>query len=232
MIKKYKLKRKLSWSQLFSLDFISLNNCSDLAYTPDCVNALNNGLCNANLSSSQNVRFYCQKTCGVCSSSTAALTCSNIVKTCNTGACSSVSYFNQATIQCTCPTGLAGTYCQRRMLKIEILCILLLWNLFFLLIFKENQCNYSPCLNGGTCASVNDEDVLYQCTCQTGCTGRNCTSCLTGCSTINCLNGASCFLNSNNLPYCVCASGYSGTYCQTCTIFDLICFLNEIRSCF
>jgi len=96
------------------LDYLSLNNCSDLAYTPDCVNALNNGLCNSNLSSSQNVRFYCQKTCGVCSSSTAALTCSNIVKTCNTGSCSAVSYFNQATIQCNCPSGLVGTYCQRR----------------------------------------------------------------------------------------------------------------------
>jgi hypothetical protein len=28
-------------------------------------------------------------------------------------------------------------------------------------LILENQCNYSPCLNGGTCSSVNDADTLY-----------------------------------------------------------------------
>ena len=83
----------------------------------------------------------------------------------------------------------------------------------------ENYCIYTPCLNGGTCSSANDEDLLYTCSCQTGCSGRNCTSCSIGCSTINCLNGGSCFLNQLNSPYCVCANGYSGTFCNTCKIY-------------
>ena len=91
-----------------------MNICIDIAYTSDCQTALKNGLCQANLSGSQIVAQICQKTCGFCSTSTAALTCSNVVQSCNTGTCSSTAYFNQASIKCTCPTGTAGTYCQSR----------------------------------------------------------------------------------------------------------------------
>ncbi len=84
-------------------------------------------------------------------------------------------------------------------------------------MLKENACNFSPCINGGTCTSLNDEDQLYSCTCPSGCSGRNCSVCTTACSTINCLNGGRCLVNAaSNLPYCVCASGYIGSLCGTC----------------
>ena len=91
-----------------------MNNCSDTAYTPDCISALKNGLCNANLSGTQTIANICRKTCGFCSNNTTSLTCNNIKQSCNTGTCSSTTFFNQISIQCTCPTGLTGTYCQTR----------------------------------------------------------------------------------------------------------------------
>ncbi len=93
-----------------------MSTCKDIATTSDCQARSLAGLCNMVLSDGNTVGFYCQKTCGLCQGtafSTAGLTCSNLVKTCNSGQCSTVTYFSTQTIQCTCPQSLAGAYCQR-----------------------------------------------------------------------------------------------------------------------
>jgi hypothetical protein len=80
----------------------------------------------------------------------------------------------------------------------------------------ENPCNTAPCLNGGVCTPVNDEDLLYKCTCPSGCNGKRCESCKNGCSTNTCQNNGICQINLLGFPFCVCANGYTGIYCQTC----------------
>lgn len=96
------------------LDYQVYNNCEDQAYGPDCLRKFQEGLCNANLSSNQNVQTYCKKTCGLCSTSNTQLNCQGLVRNCNGGSCSAASYFQTSTIRCNCPSNLAGSYCQRR----------------------------------------------------------------------------------------------------------------------
>ena len=84
-------------------------------------------------------------------------------------------------------------------------------------MIKENDCNFSPCLNGATCTSVNDADTRYNCACTSGCTGKNCSTCSNGCSTFGCQNNANCLINTGNgQPYCVCQNGYNGVKCENC----------------
>ncbi len=97
-------------------DYQSLSACQNIASSTDCVIKANAGLCNQLLSDGNRVSFYCGQACGLCSQSaipTSGLTCTNLVKTCNTGTCSAVTYFSVSTIKCTCPSTLAGAYCQR-----------------------------------------------------------------------------------------------------------------------
>ena len=83
---------------------------------------------------------------------------------------------------------------------------------------KENSCNNSPCINGGVCTSLNDEDTLYTCSCPNKFSGKNCEitdgNQGTSCSSINCINGGRCQLNSFNQPECICLNGFSGTMCE------------------
>lgn len=107
-----------------------MSTCKDIATTSDCQSRANAGLCNMVLSDGNTVGFYCQKTCGLCQGSAfsiTGLTCTNLVKTCNTGKCTAVSYFSTQTIQCTCPPSLAGAYCQR--------CIYIFIKIIFFFIF-------------------------------------------------------------------------------------------------
>lgn len=63
------------------------------------------------------VQDYCQKSCGVCSSTspstTSTLTCSSLKATCNIGSCVQTVYFNIQSIRCVCPPNSGGAYCQR-----------------------------------------------------------------------------------------------------------------------
>ena len=177
---------------------MQLNNCNDLAYEPDCRSRASQGLCETMLSNNVPIKALCPKSCNNCpSSSRNSLTCDGLVRNCNTGTCVGVSYYGVSSIQCYCPYGKGGTYCQ-----------------------QDNPCIYNPCLNGGRCTPMFETDQMYQCTCPAGYTGKNCEICTPRCNTVNCFNGGTCQINNaNNLPYCMCPPSYSGLFCQNCNKF-------------
>ena len=172
-------------------------NCSDLAYEPDCRNKAAAGLCNTNLADSSTVRYYCQKSCGLCSGGlSSGLTCNKLAQSCNSGLCLPYVYFGISSIKCNCLPNTAGAYCQR-----------------------SNACTSGPCLNGGTCSSLNDEDQTYVCTCPSGCSGQRCQNCASSCTSSFCLNNGVCQVNPLGSPYCFCQNGYTGINCQICIYF-------------
>ncbi len=74
-----------------------------------------------------------------------------------------------------------------------------------------NQCEGSPCDNGGTCTS--DRPGQFSCTCLPGWTGRHCEDDVNECQLSSpCKNGGSC-QNRPGSYICLCISGYSGTDC-------------------
>lgn len=92
----------------YFLDLQSLNNCTDIGVIVDCPQFFQQGLCNTNSN-----QIYCQRTCGNCPGIKSFLSCSGLVKNCNTGTCEDTTYFAQNSIKCNCPINKAGTYCQR-----------------------------------------------------------------------------------------------------------------------
>lgn len=89
-----------------------------------------------------------------------------------------------------------------------------------------NQCDPSPCQNGGRCES---HDGGYTCHClqqsQNGVLygGTNCNEKLVGCEGHECQNQGSCspFLLDGTHGYtCSCSSGYTGPLCKTSTTFS------------
>ncbi|XP_029284924.1 protein crumbs homolog 1 isoform X2 [Cottoperca gobio] len=105
---------------------------------------------------------------------------------------------------CSCPRGTTGSLCQ------EVI----------------NQCDPSPCQNGGRCEShvggyichchkQSPDDVLYG--------GVNCDVRIVGCEGHTCQNQGSCspFLLDGISGYtCSCSSGYTGHLCETPTTFS------------
>jgi hypothetical protein len=181
----------LAYSHRF-LDIQSLKNCSDIAYEPDCRFKAALGHCNTILTNYLQVKDYCANTCGLCNT---RLECGKLIINCNFGTCVSFNYFGISSIRCNCAENLAGTYCHR-----------------------ANACNSSPCSNGGTCISLNDEDQFYMCKCAEGCWGKNCENCYRtiGCSTTTCHNGGLCLIDSSNRTYCSCLNGFFGQQCEFC----------------
>lgn len=176
-------------------NYQALSTCADIAVSSDCLAKKLAGQCNLVLADSNTVGFYCQKTCGLCTNtafSVTALTCTNLVKTCNTGSCSAVTYFSTNTIKCSCPASLAGSYCQR-----------------------ANSCVNKPCGNG-VCTSVDDENILYKCTCAPGYSGINCQTFVDPCKSFPCQNSGVCLTNATNASdfFCICLPQYSGSTCQ------------------
>ncbi len=91
---------------------MALGSCADIAHEPDCrMNALR-GNCAMVLGNKLTIGYYCAKSCGLCKTSS-CLTCSNLVYGCNSGSCLPAVYFSQSSIQCICPIGRGGTYCQQ-----------------------------------------------------------------------------------------------------------------------
>uniref|UniRef100_A0A4W5QFB3 Crumbs cell polarity complex component 1 n=1 Tax=Hucho hucho TaxID=62062 RepID=A0A4W5QFB3_9TELE len=89
-----------------------------------------------------------------------------------------------------------------------------------------NTCELQPCQNGGVCESLHGG---YRCLCsqqsQDGRLygGENCTVALLGCDGNRCKNGSICsplFLNDRHTYTCKCRAGFTGSKCQTSTIFS------------
>ncbi|XP_071809840.1 uncharacterized protein [Asterias amurensis] len=76
----------------------------------------------------------------------------------------------------------------------------------------DNNCNSSPCLNGGTCSPV----TKPSCLCPGGYWGDICEFGNSDCESAPCKNGASCQPYSTGPGvHCVCLSGFYGQYCET-----------------
>ncbi|XP_078037937.1 cubilin [Augochlora pura] len=81
-----------------------------------------------------------------------------------------------------------------------------------------NECDSSPCQNGGSCQDLYEG---YQCNCPPNWEGRNCLTDVNECvrlqgTDLGCQNGATCF-NYPGSYRCECASGWHGVHCTTKT---------------
>ncbi|XP_064847924.1 protein crumbs homolog 1-like [Oncorhynchus masou masou] len=115
----------------------------------------------------------------------------------------------------------------RTMLRVNMY-VWILWLLYTGAICEEdtNTCELLPCQNGGVCESHHGG---YRCLCsqqsQDGHLygGENCTVVLLGCDGNRCKNGSICsplFLNDRHTYTCTCRAGFTGSNCQTSTIFS------------
>ncbi|KAJ8040299.1 Fibropellin-1 [Holothuria leucospilota] len=93
-------------------------------------------------------------------------------------------------ISCTCPTG----YIEDGSMCTDI-----------------NECNSSPCRNGGTCDNMVNG---YLCDCAAGYTGTNCETDIDECNSSPCRNGGTCD-NMVDGYQCSCVAGFTGTDCET-----------------
>lgn len=92
-------------------DYVSASkSCQDIAYTPDCQQKAASGQCHTVLGSSLPIAYYCSKSCGQCSTK---LSCNTLYNGCNQGTCITQYYFAQSSVQCLCPAGTGGSYCQQ-----------------------------------------------------------------------------------------------------------------------
>lgn len=73
-------------------------------------------------------------------------------------------------------------------------------------VISENQDNFSPCLNGGSCWKGG-------CCCSPGYTGPRCESVVDQCLSSPCLNGGTCKSTFNGFS-CICLPSFSGIFCQ------------------
>uniref|UniRef100_A0AAY4EAU9 Uncharacterized protein n=1 Tax=Denticeps clupeoides TaxID=299321 RepID=A0AAY4EAU9_9TELE len=83
-----------------------------------------------------------------------------------------------------------------------------------------NECDASPCQNGGSCQNTLGG---YVCVCPRDYGGQDCSETLDGCAGHECQNRASCrpFLSAGTRGYdCLCPPGFTGSRCQTSTTFS------------
>ncbi|KAJ8412759.1 hypothetical protein AAFF_G00117100 [Aldrovandia affinis] len=90
---------------------------------------------------------------------------------------------------CDCQEGFAGTYCHENI----------------------NDCESSPCQNGGTCI---DKVRVYQCICADGWEGERCEIDIDDCGTSPCNNRGTCQDVVNDF-YCECENGWKGKSCHS-----------------
>ena len=80
--------------------------------------------------------------------------------------------------------------------------------MFFL---ELNNCDNSPCLNGGQCTDLGS---TFTCECPDGFIGSTCAKKKDYCTPSSCLNGGTC-ISMNHTFVCLCTSGFSGDRCQS-----------------
>ncbi len=72
---------------------------------------------------------------------------------------------------------------------------------------------------------LSDRIADYECTCEPGYGGKNCSVSLTGCQDVVCLNGGTCTPwlvgETDHRANCSCTSGFDGLRCQSRTTFSL-----------
>ncbi|MCI4393932.1 hypothetical protein PGIGA_G00163280 [Pangasianodon gigas] len=90
---------------------------------------------------------------------------------------------------CECQEGFTGTYCHENI----------------------NDCESSPCRNGGTCI---DKVNVYQCICADGWEGPDCETNIDDCSTNPCHDRGVCRDLVNDF-YCECKNGWKGKTCHS-----------------
>uniref|UniRef100_A0A7S4K6W0 EGF-like domain-containing protein n=1 Tax=Odontella aurita TaxID=265563 RepID=A0A7S4K6W0_9STRA len=88
----------------------------------------------------------------------------------------------------------------------------------------EDACSPTPCKNGGTCESDEEEPLGYTCSCKTGFAGMDCETELPSqvvknptedvCSPTPCKNGGACERNIDGGYACSCRAGFIGVNCQ------------------
>ncbi|XP_067851165.1 delta and Notch-like epidermal growth factor-related receptor [Heptranchias perlo] len=75
-----------------------------------------------------------------------------------------------------------------------------------------SPCGNQPCLNNGTCLTLQGQLVSYNCTCTPGFTGQHCQDRIDECGSNPCHHG-NCSSHANGYV-CVCEEGYQGDNCD------------------
>ncbi|XP_039180969.1 delta-like protein 3 isoform X1 [Crotalus tigris] len=95
----------------------------------------------------------------------------------------------QGSYTCSCPPGFVGTSCE-----VEV-----------------NECDSSPCRNGGSCSDLEND---YKCTCPQGFYGKNCEISAMTCADGPCFNGGTCMEKHFGGYTCRCPLNYHGSNCE------------------
>jgi surface protein len=90
--------------------------------------------------------------------------------------------------ECVCVAGYTGAQCETNI----------------------NECNSSPCRNGGTCT---DNVNGFSCACPPEFSGTQCESDVNECSSLPCHNGGTCVVGGDGFS-CVCPVTYGGQFCD------------------
>jgi predicted small secreted protein len=104
---------------------------------------------------------------------------------------------NTQMYECGCNTYFSGSACQ----------------------YDSRPCSSSPCLNNGTCTSVQglNSTLSFECECQNTYYGIYCEKQIDICQNQTCNGKGYCF-NSQNSPKCKCFSGFSGDECDLTSV--------------
>ena len=78
-------------------------------------------------------------------------------------------------------------------------------------LYRTGGCYNDPCLNGGLCNEVLDDNnpLAYRCSCPMGFTGVNCESTINYCASRPCKNSGWCTSMTTGFT-CTCLQGYTG----------------------